>query len=126
MNDNWAMLYAIELANKEKKPLVVVFNVVTKFLGAGARQFGFMLRGLREVESALEERGIPFKLLHGERAKRRLKSFAMKSRARGGDGLLSSAIRFEVARRFRKRNEAFGKSRGRAQHSAVLGGLSET
>ena len=65
VNDNWAMLYAIELANKEKKPLVVVFNVVTKFLGAGARQFGFMLRGLREVESALEERDIPFKLLHG-------------------------------------------------------------
>ncbi len=65
VNDNWAMLYAIELANKEKKPLVVVFNVVTKFLDDGARQSGFMLRGLREVESTLEEQDIPFKLLRG-------------------------------------------------------------
>jgi deoxyribodipyrimidine photo-lyase len=63
VKDNWALLYAIELANEEKKPVIVCFNVVTKFLGAGARQFGFMLRGLEEVERDLRERNIPFKLL---------------------------------------------------------------
>lgn len=39
---------------------------VTEFLHAGARQFGFMLRGLRELQPKLEALGIPFFLLQGE------------------------------------------------------------
>jgi deoxyribodipyrimidine photo-lyase len=39
---------------------------VPAFLGAGARQFGFMLRGLRGVAASLADRGIPFFLLRGD------------------------------------------------------------
>jgi deoxyribodipyrimidine photolyase len=38
---------------------------VTEFLGAGARQFAFMLRGLRELEPKLEDMGIRFFLAQG-------------------------------------------------------------
>lgn len=38
---------------------------VTEFLGAGARQFGFMLRGLRQLAPKLEALGIPLFLLKG-------------------------------------------------------------
>ena len=34
-----------------------------EFLGAGARHWGFMLRGLRELEGALKEAGIAFFML---------------------------------------------------------------
>ena len=36
---------------------------VPEFLGAGARQFAFMLKGLRELAPRLEAHGIPFFLL---------------------------------------------------------------
>ena len=39
---------------------------VTEYLGAGARQFGFMLRGLKLLEPALKELNIPFFLLKGD------------------------------------------------------------
>jgi hypothetical protein len=44
--DNWAMLYARWLAAEADVPLVVVFNLVPKFLAATIRHFGFMLRGM--------------------------------------------------------------------------------
>ena len=46
-------------------PLVVVFNLVPRFLDATIRQFGFLLKGLREVEADLREKHIPFHLLSG-------------------------------------------------------------
>ena len=49
-----------------QKPLAVVFNVVPKFLEASARQFGFMLKGLAEVEKRLRDVGVPFFLLTGD------------------------------------------------------------
>ena len=48
--DNWALLYAQELAIKNKTPLLVVFCLQSRFLNAAVRQFDFMLNGLREVE----------------------------------------------------------------------------
>lgn len=36
---------------------------VPAFMGAGARHFGFMLRGLRELEPKLAAAGIPFFML---------------------------------------------------------------
>lgn len=48
--DNWALLNAQELAITLGLPLYVVFNLVPRFLDATERQFGFMLKGLREVE----------------------------------------------------------------------------
>ena len=66
VRDNWALIYACETANETDAPVVVVFSLVTRFLGAGARQFCFMLKGLREMEQALLAKNIKFVLLEGE------------------------------------------------------------
>lgn len=66
--DNWALLYAVELASKEKLPLYVVFSLVPDFLQATIRQYGFMLRGLQELEQSLHKLNIPFYLLQGSPA----------------------------------------------------------
>lgn len=54
--DNWALLYAQELALKAKAPLLVVFNLVPNFLGGTARQHEFKLRGLEETAQALQKK----------------------------------------------------------------------
>jgi len=64
--DNWALLFAQELALERKVPLVVVFCLVPAFLEATIRHYGFMLKGLREVETRLGELSIPFFLVSGE------------------------------------------------------------
>jgi deoxyribodipyrimidine photo-lyase len=64
--DNWALLRAQELALARGVPLGVVFCLVPQFLGAGRRQYRFMLAGLREVEVELRRRGIGFFLLTGD------------------------------------------------------------
>jgi len=67
--DNWALLFAQDLALRKDLPLVVVFCLVPQFLGATMSQYGFMLKGLREVEKRLKDRNIPFSLLQGEPSK---------------------------------------------------------
>ena len=63
--DNWALLYARELAGSTR-PLAVVFTLAPGFLGATIRQYGFMLRGLQQVAAELERKGITFILLVGD------------------------------------------------------------
>jgi deoxyribodipyrimidine photo-lyase len=63
--DNWALLHAQDLALQSKTALGVVFCLVPEFLGAGIRQYSFMLRGLEETEQHLKEKQIPFFLLKG-------------------------------------------------------------
>jgi deoxyribodipyrimidine photo-lyase len=65
MNDNWSLLFAQELAMKQKTPLVVIFCLVPQFLNATIRQYGFMIKGLQEVEKHLKKKNIPFFLLTG-------------------------------------------------------------
>jgi deoxyribodipyrimidine photo-lyase len=64
--DNWALLYAQEIAKKKAEPLMVVFCLVSDFLNATMRQYGFLLAGLQEVERGLAKLGIPFFLLQGQ------------------------------------------------------------
>ena len=52
-DDNWAMLHARQLALAQNLPLVVLFSLVPRFLSATIRQYGFMLRGLKETASTL-------------------------------------------------------------------------
>lgn len=66
--DNWALLFAQRLALDAKSPLIVLFCLSPAFLGATIRQYGFMLRGLKEVHETLEKKGIPFILVIGEPA----------------------------------------------------------
>ena len=63
--DNWALLFAQDLALERKRPLGVLFCLVPQFLGATTRQYDFMLQGLREVEKGLAKVNIPLFLMIG-------------------------------------------------------------
>lgn len=65
VHDNWALIFAQQLAIEKKSPFVVIFNLVTDFLEATIRQYGFMLKGLQQVEKELNLYNIPFFLLNG-------------------------------------------------------------
>ena len=66
VQDNWALLHARQLADEHGVGLSVAFCMVPGFLGATIRHYGFMLKGLAEVEAELRTLGIPFTLLQGE------------------------------------------------------------
>jgi len=66
VHDNWALLFAQKLALEKKKSLVIVFNLFPDFLEATIRQYGFMLKGLQEVEIELSKYSIPFFLTSGK------------------------------------------------------------
>jgi len=66
MRDNWALLYAQQLAREQDAPLAVVFCLVPKYLGAAWRAYEFMIGGLRQVEADLVAKRTPFFLLQGE------------------------------------------------------------
>lgn len=65
VQDNWALLFAQEQALQMETPLMVVFCLVTGFLNAAVRQYGFMLKGLEEAASSLAKKNISFYLLEG-------------------------------------------------------------
>jgi deoxyribodipyrimidine photo-lyase len=69
VKDNWALLYAREKAEELHSQLGVLFCLAPEFLGATARQYSFMIRGLQEVEQDLGTLNIPFFLLQGDPAK---------------------------------------------------------
>jgi len=64
--DNWALLFAANLALERNVPLIVAFCLAPSFLGATIRQYGFLLKGLAEVEEGLRRRNIAFALRVGE------------------------------------------------------------
>jgi deoxyribodipyrimidine photo-lyase len=68
VRDNWALLYAQELALSLGRPLGVVFCLAPAFLGATLRQYGFMLKGLQAAAGDLAHLNLPFFLLTGEPA----------------------------------------------------------
>ncbi len=65
VNDNWALLFAQDLAISQKLPLTVIFCLVPSFLEATIRQYGFMIKGLQKLEKNLAKKRIPFFLLRG-------------------------------------------------------------
>jgi len=64
--DNWALLFAQELAIKNSQLIAVTFCLVDDFLGAALRQYSFMLEGLQQTAESLSRKNIPFYLLHGQ------------------------------------------------------------
>lgn len=66
VSDNWALAWAVELAENHDQHVMVVFNLTDDFLGATWRHFDFMLKGLKKVEVALTSLNIPFSLLKGD------------------------------------------------------------
>jgi deoxyribodipyrimidine photo-lyase len=75
VDDNWALIFAQELALERQVPLGVVFCLAPEFLNATFRQYGFMLKGLAGVEKKLARLNVPFMLLQGE-AGRTIGAFA--------------------------------------------------
>nr|AAC08008.1 type II CPD photolyase PHR1 [Arabidopsis thaliana]CAA67683.1 CPD photolyase [Arabidopsis thaliana] len=66
LKDNWALIHAVDLANRTNAPVAVVFNLFDQFLDAKARQLGFMLKGLRQLHHQIDSLQIPFFLLQGD------------------------------------------------------------
>jgi deoxyribodipyrimidine photo-lyase len=64
--DNWALLYAQELASRCDSTVAVVFCLVPQFMGATVRHYEFMLAGLEQVEKVLSGKNVPFQLLTGD------------------------------------------------------------
>ncbi len=68
VRDNWALLFAQELARDRRAALVVVFCLVRDYCGAPLRHYDFLLRGLAVIQAELTELGMGFCLLAGEPA----------------------------------------------------------
>ncbi len=75
VRDNWALIFAQELAKKNNVPFGVIFNLVPDFLGGGLRQLDFKVKGLQEVEADLKQKNIPFFLLHEKKSEVQLLEF---------------------------------------------------
>ena len=67
-NDNWALLFAQERALALERPLIVVFCIDMTYPAANLRHFGFLLRGLQELQMKLADLALPFLLLEGDPA----------------------------------------------------------
>jgi deoxyribodipyrimidine photo-lyase len=68
IENNWALIYAQEIAIKNKSPLYIIFNLVPEFLNATIRQYGFMLKGLQQIEPKVQEKNLVFEILPGDPA----------------------------------------------------------
>jgi len=62
---NHALEYAVRQGNEQKLPVVVLFVLTDRFPEANLRHYTFMLEGLKEVKSRLEERDIFFIAVKG-------------------------------------------------------------
>lgn len=58
--DNWGLLYALEQANNQNLPLVVLFSLYGSTPNASYRQKRFLYDGIQETQTTLEDLGIPF------------------------------------------------------------------
>ncbi|XP_062848959.1 CPD photolyase [Trichomycterus rosablanca] len=66
VQDNWALIYAQQLALKENLPLHVCFCLVPRYLEYTYRQYAFMLKGLQVVAKECQSLDIQFHLVKGE------------------------------------------------------------
>lgn len=65
VNDNWALLWAQQEAIARQKGLLVVFCLASNYFETRSRQYGFMLKGLAEIQEKLHELNIHFIILEG-------------------------------------------------------------
>jgi deoxyribodipyrimidine photo-lyase len=61
---NHALEYAIREANELGQPLIAYFGLTDSYPEANARHYHFMLEGLRDVSSSLDDRGIRLVVRH--------------------------------------------------------------
>ncbi|MCE1190101.1 MAG: deoxyribodipyrimidine photo-lyase [Ignavibacteria bacterium] len=65
-HDNWALLFAVQIAKELQTGVIIAFSVTNRFLNAPPAYFTFMLQGLNETRATLLNSGYPFLLLPGE------------------------------------------------------------
>jgi len=61
---NNSLEYAISKANELNKPLVAYFGITYSYPEAYERHYYFMLEGIQEVQSSLEEKGVKMVIWH--------------------------------------------------------------
>jgi deoxyribodipyrimidine photo-lyase len=66
VQDNWALIFAKQLADEKSAPLIVAFSLVSDFQFATERHFNFLLKGLMQIEKDLAAIRVPFVLLPSE------------------------------------------------------------
>lgn len=66
VHDNWALIYAQQLAQKHNTTFSVCFCLRKEFDCATERLVDFMIKGLEEVSQTLTEKQIPFHFIIGE------------------------------------------------------------
>lgn len=76
-HDNWALLYAQEVAKERGVGLMVVFSMFAVPGRSNVRMYDFMVGGLKEVQETLEKKNVTFVLLEG-RAEETLPDFIEK------------------------------------------------
>ena len=62
---NHALEFAVDSANEQGLPLVVVFGLTDSYPEANLRHYQFMVEGLRDVDNGLKKRDIPFRIYYG-------------------------------------------------------------
>jgi deoxyribodipyrimidine photo-lyase len=60
IQDNWALLSALDESQKRNVNVIIAFTLVPQFLDATIRQFDFMLKGISEAQMTAHSLGIPF------------------------------------------------------------------
>jgi deoxyribodipyrimidine photo-lyase len=75
VGDNWALIFARQLAASTSRSLAVVFTLMPSYSGANLRHFDFMLRGLEIVEQKLQALNIPFCVILNNNVSVALKEF---------------------------------------------------
>ncbi len=66
VQDNWALLFAQEIALKNQAPLYVIFDVNSSLQQSTLRHTEFMLKGLENIDRDLMKLNIEFVVLTGE------------------------------------------------------------
>ncbi|MBD3274265.1 MAG: deoxyribodipyrimidine photolyase, partial [Candidatus Marinimicrobia bacterium] len=64
VEQNHALEFAVEWANKEQIPLVVFFGITDDYPDANERHYAFMLQGLKETKHQLADRNIRLVVWH--------------------------------------------------------------
>lgn len=63
---NYALEYALEIANLLKKPLIVGFTIIPTYPNANTRHYKFMFEGIAELKKEFDKRGILFIIKYGK------------------------------------------------------------
>jgi len=65
VNNNWALQFALEQAERNKTGVCVIFALQDEFLNASSDIFNLMLSGLKDTKQQLAKLKLPFYLLKG-------------------------------------------------------------